>query len=306
MGRLAKNDIAFLGLGAMAGLVLGTVAGQRLAKKPLSLPTLKGRMGTALITGASSGIGQGYARRLAVLGYDLVLVARREERLKALAEELERQQRIRVEVLAADLADLAGVTRVEQRLRTLNSLTMLVNSAGFGAWRQFVDFDLERQLDMIKVNVVAGVRLTHAALPGMMARGVGVIINVASIGGYFPTSGNVTYGATKSYVKTFSEALQVELEGTGLRIQALCPGLVVTEFHDSPDFEKFKRNKVPKLFWMTAEEVVETSLSALKTGQVVVIPGLYNRLAVGVTSIPLLGKLILSLSGRVIRRQISA
>jgi short-subunit dehydrogenase len=152
----------------------------------------KASPGTALITGASSGIGEAFARRLAADGYDLVLVARREARLRELAAALERGHAIRAGVLVADLAGPVDLGRVEQAVSGTGDLTLLVNSAGFVTFGTFADLDISRHLDMIGVHVIAAVRLAHAALPGMLARGRGGIINVASFGAFLPTAGNVT------------------------------------------------------------------------------------------------------------------
>ncbi|MDX1524135.1 MAG: SDR family oxidoreductase [Anaerolineae bacterium] len=296
-----QNNIALLSLGMLAGLALVGLVRKHWTKRPL--PALNSKKGAALITGASSGIGAAYARRLAALGYDLILVARREERLNALAREVEHHYHLQAEVLVADLADSADVTKVEQRLRALDSLTILVNNAGFGTWRQFLEADLQTQLNIIAVNVGALVRLTHAALPGMTARGTGAVINVSSIAPHFHAISNVVYGATKSYVTTFSKTLGAELASTGVRVQALCPGFTVTEFHDTPEFEAFDRRDIPKFLWMTAEDVVEESLQALKTDQVVVVPGLQNRLLVGAMKTPGLNQLLLKIINWQIRTQ---
>jgi short-subunit dehydrogenase len=228
----------------------------------------------ALITGASSGIGAEFARQLAAKGYNLILVARREARLATLAAELEQAYPITAEVLVADLARPADIERIEQRIAPLKNLAMLVNNAGFGTTGNFAEVEFGPQLDMVHVHVLASTRLCRAALPGMIARGRGAIINVSSIAGLAPMPGNVTYCATKAYLNTFSEALQVELAGTGVQVQALCPGFTITEFHDSPEFEGRSRSRSPKLMWLSAAEVVTTSLDALKRDRVIVIPGL--------------------------------
>ena len=235
-------------------------------------------MPTALITGASSGIGATFARRLAARGHNLILVARREERLRALAAELEQQHRITAEVLVADLSAPDGLERVENRIAELDSLDMLINNAGFGALDKFAEIDVRKALAMIQVHVVAPVRLTRATLPGMIARGRGAIINVSSLAAFFPMRGNTTYCATKAYLNAFSLALEAELRGAGVQVQALCPGFTYTEFHDSPEFEDFDRSQIPKTFWMSAERVVTASLNALGKNRVISIPGVKNRL----------------------------
>lgn len=229
--------------------------------------------GRALITGASSGIGEAYARRLAAEGYDLTLVARREERLRALAAELAAGHGVDVEVLPADLAREADINRVAGRLQAMPDLVLLINNAGFGTRGDFVAAGLERQIDMVNVHIVAGMALAHAALPGLIARRRGAIINVSSVAAFFPSPGGATYSATKVYLNNFSEALSSELAGTGVSVQALCPGFTYSEFHDTPEYADFSRDQIPSALWMTADQVVAESLAALGSGQVIVVPG---------------------------------
>jgi short-subunit dehydrogenase len=236
----------------------------------------------ALITGASSGIGATFARQLAAKGHDLILVARRRDRLAQLAAELEDQHAISAQILAADLSTADGVARVVDRIAGLEALDMLVNNAGFGIVGEFAQADLAKHLDMIHVHVIASVCLCRAALPGMIARRRGSIINVSSISA-FVSVGNATYTSTKAYLVAFSEMLQVELAGTGIQVQALCPGFTYTEFHDTPELvDKFDRSQFPRWMWMPAEKVVARSLKALERGRVIYIPGLGNRLLVAV------------------------
>jgi short-subunit dehydrogenase len=212
---------------------------------------------TVLITGASSGIGAAFARRLAAEQYDLVLVARRKERLRSLATELHQQFHVDVEVLVAELSCPGDMEHIEQRIGELGALDMLVNNTGFGIPGTFVENPVERYLEMIAVHVLATVRLCHAALPGMIARGQGTIINVSSLGAFLIAPSDETYCATKAYLNVFSEALQAELVGTGVRVQALCPGFTDTEFHDQPVYEQYHiKATIPKALWMSADEVV--------------------------------------------------
>jgi hypothetical protein len=233
---------------------------------------------TALITGASSGIGAEFARQLAAQQYDLILVARREERLRALAAELERTHSIRTEILVADLSNLADIERVATRIAELETLDLLINSAGFGTPLRFAEAEAAKHVAMLEVHVVASTRLSRAALPGMIARDRGLIINVSSLAAFFPMPGSVTYCSTKAYLNTFSKALQAELDGTGVQVQALCPGFTYTEFHDTPEYANFSRSTIPKPFWMPAEKVVAASLEAARRGRVICIPGFQYRL----------------------------
>ena len=242
----------------------------------------------ALITGASSGLGVVFARQLAAQGYDLVLVARREERLAALAAELQQRHPISGETIAADLSKPAGVERVESYIAGIESLDVLVNNAGFGTTGRFAEIDLAKSVDMIQVHVTASMRLCRAALPGMVARRRGALINVASVAAFTPMPGNANYAATKAYLLTFSKALHAELMGTGVKIQALCPGFTYTGFHDTSEFEGFKRSQIPAILWLTAEDVVAASLKALKRNQAVCIPGLKYRLLAAAANSPLM------------------
>jgi short-subunit dehydrogenase len=233
---------------------------------------------TALITGASSGIGEAFARKLASLEYDLVLVARRKEKLDAIAGDLEVKHPITVEVLPGDLSKDGDISRIERRIEALDTLTMLINNAGFGTRGAFADVDLEKSLAMIQVHVTASTRLAYATLPGMIARRRGTLINVASPSAFVPLANNSVYSATKSYLISFSECLQLEVADAGIKVQALCPGFTYTGFHDTDEFKGMDRSKLPNLMWMSAEETVERSLDALDNGKVVFVPGFVNRL----------------------------
>ncbi|MCS7056769.1 MAG: SDR family oxidoreductase [Thermoflexales bacterium] len=243
-----------------------------------------GRSPVALITGASAGIGAAFARRLARAGYDLILLARRKDRLDALAAELQRQHAVTVHSLVADLANSDDVERaagIVVEMGEAGRLDLLINNAGFGTVGAYADLPLQSQLDMLSVHVAATMRLTRAALPSMLRQRRGGIINVASTAGWYPLAGNATYSATKRYLINFSESLQAELEGTGVCVQALCPGFTYSEFHDREPYRAsgFRRERLPAFVWQTAEEVVEASLNALGR-EVVCIPGLHNRVIV--------------------------
>src|SRR6266851_4667731 len=191
-----------------------------------------GTKGTALITGASAGIGAIYADRLAKRGYDLILVARNQSRLAALARRLENETGRSVETIAADLNDKADLGRIETTLRTNASVTLLVNNAGIGATAPLLDSDVEKMDEMIRLNVGALTRLTYAAAPGFVARGGGTIINIASIAAIAPEILNGVYGGSKAFVLAFSHSLNHELAGKGVRVQAVLPGATATEFWD--------------------------------------------------------------------------
>ncbi len=242
---------------------------------------------TALITGASSGIGAAFARTAAARGYDLILVARRQERLEALAEECRKAHGVDTEVLAADLAKPEDVAQLVKKIAGLPSLELLVNNAGFGTTGHFADVDLDKHLDMLQVHVTATMRFTHAALEGMIARRKGGIVNVSSLSAFLAMPNAVTYCATKMWLVTFSQALAKELAGTGVHVQVLCPGFTYTEFHDTPEFAKFKRTDVSTGLWMPAADVVNESMAALEADRVVCIPGRKNRLLMALNRSPL-------------------
>lgn len=236
----------------------------------------------AVITGASSGIGEAFARHLAREGYDLILLARRKERLEALAAEVQRDTHARVEIWTADLSSPLEVERIEQRIAALDRLDLLVNNAGFGLGGRYVDADIEDSVRMVQVHVTASMRLVRAALPGMIRQGHGGIINVSSISGFVPVGGTTVYGATKSYLNFFTESLEMELKGSGVRVQALCPGFTRTEFHD-----QIGRPALPSLFWMKPDQIVQESLRGMRENQLYVVPGLQYKLLVAVLKSPL-------------------
>ncbi len=234
--------------------------------------------GTALITGASSGAGAEFARQLALLGYDLILTARREDKLAELAARLTADCGITASVVQADLAVDADIARLDQMIAARDDIVLLVNNAGFGTRGYFAEIDVGPQLDMISVHVLAPVRLSRAVLTQMIGRGAGAIINVSSIASFFASPGGATYGASKAYLNTFSEALQGELKDTGVFVQALCPGFFYSGFHDTTEYENFDRSQVPEPLWMSAEAVVTESLVSLTKGKVIVVPGRQYKL----------------------------
>jgi short-subunit dehydrogenase len=228
----------------------------------------------AIVTGASAGIGAAFAERLARDAYDLVLVARRRDRLDELAERLGRTHGRSVAVLAADLASAEGVRAVEARIAAEPALELVVNNAGFGTTGHFAELDRDAEEDQVRLNVLALLRLTHAAVESFKARGHGSVINVSSLAGFQPAPFNATYAATKAFVNSFTQAVSEELRGSGVRLQLLCPGFTRTEFQEVAGFAS---ETIPDVAWMTAEAVVDASLAALRRGDLVVIPGRGNK-----------------------------
>jgi uncharacterized protein len=280
---------AALALGSVA-IALAYAARRRQSRSDENLSENLPR-GRALITGASSGIGEVYARRLAAAGFDLTLVARRADRLQALAAELTAAHSISAEVLGADLSLDDDIARVAGYVENAADLVLLINNAGFGTRGNLIEADAGRQVDMVKVHDIATVVLARAALPGLVERGGGAIINVSSVSAFFPSPGGATYSASKVFLNNFSEALQSELTGTGVKVQALCPGFFYSEFHDTPEYESFSRDQVPAKLWMTAEQVADESLAALAGDRVIVVPGRQYRAIVRAAQSPLGGSI---------------
>jgi short-subunit dehydrogenase len=233
----------------------------------------------ALVTGASVGIGEQFARILAERGNDLVLVARDRARLEALAKELEAQRGNQCEVLAADLTESNQLASVERRA---GSVDVLVNNAGFGSFGKFHELDIDAEDRQIRLNVLALVRLTHAAARGMVERGHGGILNVASLAAFQPTPTDATYAATKAFVLSFSQAVHEELKGTGVAVSVLAPGFTKTEFQARADFDP---GAVPGFLWQEAEPVARAGLDGLAKNRAIVVPGTMNRVAAGLSSV---------------------
>jgi short-subunit dehydrogenase len=230
--------------------------------------------GTALITGASSGIGAIYADRLARRGFDLVLVARNHERLQALAAKLTAETGRKIETIAADLTEKKDIARVEAAIRTNRDLTLLVNNAGVGATAPLLASDIEKMEEMIAINVNALTRLTYAAVPGFVARGAGTLVNIASIVAVSPETLNGVYGGSKAFVLAFSQSLQHELGEKGVRVQAVLPGATATEFWGIAGLPV---QHLPSAIVMTAEDLVDAALAGLDQGEKVTIPSLPSQ-----------------------------
>ena len=238
----------------------------------------------AVVTGASSGIGAVFARALAARGYDLALVARRQDRLRELADELSGKFHVNCTPLAADLTRDAEVLRVEEYLAAAANLQLLVNNAGFGTMGRFYEASIESQDAMHRLHIMATMRLTHAALRNLTARNQGAVINVASVAAFVPRPGSISYYATKAWITHFTEGVHLELKSAGsrVRMQALCPGFTYTEFHDVLGID---RKFISIAWWMPAEDVVAASLQGLEKGKLFVVPGWRYKLLVSVIRI---------------------
>lgn len=231
-------------------------------------------MPTALVTGPTSGIGLAFARQLAARGHDLVLTSRNADRLAATARQLESDYGVRTEVVPADLAERAGIAAVEERLRDAGRpVDLLVNNAGFALRKPFLANDIDDEERLLTVHVLAVLRLTHAAVTAMIPRGAGAVVNVSSVAGWVPRG---TYSAHKAWTTNFTEGLAPRVAGAGVRVMALCPGYVRTEFHERAEMNM---SSLPQAMWLDADRLVETALTDLAKGKVVSVPGTVYRLA---------------------------
>ncbi len=232
---------------------------------------------TALITGATSGIGKAFAEEFARRGYELIITGRREDIIKSVAIDIEREHKVSVKVIIAELSQDKGIQKVIREIRSCASLVALVNNAGFGHRSVFLKESVESHLDMINVHVTAAIRCIHEALPRMIELGEGTIINVSSMSAWVPGPTISTYGGTKAFLAIFSESLHVELRKKGIRVQALCPGFTSTDFHKRLGMED-DFHVTEAIAWMKPGEVVRESMEALGRGDVICVPGFRKRL----------------------------
>ncbi|WP_372810141.1 SDR family NAD(P)-dependent oxidoreductase [Litorivivens sp.] len=231
----------------------------------------------ALVTGASSGLGAEFCRQLAERCRKIILVGRRRALLEDVASSL-REKGLETVVVAEDLTTELGLTEVVEKIRQQGPVTILVNNAGFGTNGPFVDTDLALQQKMVDLHISATLRLSRAVIPYMKEAGGGSIINLSSLGAFFPMKDIAVYVASKAFLNTFSESLQKEVARDNIRVQSLCPGFTHTDFHGRDEFDNFDKNSIPAEMWMTSEAVVTESLQALDAGeQVVFIAGEQNR-----------------------------
>lgn len=249
-------------------------------------------MPTALVTGASSGIGAAFARRLSAGGYDVIAVARRRSRLEEL-----KMQGGAGEIIVADLADVADCLNVEGRLAA-GGIDLLVNNAGIGVGRPFEGTIVDEEERMLAVNVRAVMRLTHAALPPMLAAGSGQIVNVASVAAFTGAVGFGSYSASKAYVVALSESLAVRYANRGVTVMALCPGFVRTEMHDAASTPT--SGLAARLMWLDPQQLVDLALRDLQRGKVISAPGAVYKTAIATTK--LVPRKVLAVAGRFANR----
>ncbi len=257
---------------------------------------------TALVTGASAGIGAAFAHVFAAEGFDLVLTARRRDRLEVLAAELAGRHGIKVQVIPADLADPTTPRRLETEVAAAAvAVDALVNNAGYAMAGKYLDWDWARHADFLQVMVVAVAELTHRFLGGMIERGYGRIINVASLAGLVPApAGHTLYAAAKAFLIKFSESLALEVAPQGVHVTALCPGFTYSEFHDVSGM-RGSVSQLPRWLWQDAETVARFGYQAVMAGRVICVPGRVNRLIAGLARV-LPSPVLLSLVRRQVRR----
>jgi uncharacterized protein len=259
---------------------------------------------TALVTGASAGIGAALARVFARNGFHLVLTARRADRLTALAAELERAHGIAARVIAADLARPDAPAQIVAEATAHGAIDVLVNNAGYGLPGLYVETSWEQQRDFLQVMVTAPCELAHRLLPGMQTRRYGRILNVASVAGLVPGGMSHTlYGAAKAHMVRFSEALYAETRGTGVHVTALCPGFTISEFHDV-NGTRAQMSRLPKLLWLRADRVAEAGYAAVMRGRPLSVPGLQYKVITAATHLlPRRALIALSLRAARFRRK---
>ncbi len=254
----------------------------RLRQSPLK--TSRSTKKTAVITGATSGIGKEFAYSYARLGYDLIITGRRKNEISNVASDLRLQYRVRVDVIITDLAVRNDLQRLLKVIDRKKHIEVLVNNAGYGLSEKFTEDQINNQLKMLKVHVTAPLLLIHKVLPQMIRQRKGSIINVTSLAAYTPNSDNAMYTSTKSFLTNFSESLYMDLNRYGIRVQCLCPGFARTDFHNKLRLKKELTNH-HFINWMDPSDVVKYSLHCLETGRILCIPGLANRMMVGFISI---------------------
>ncbi|MCI5058147.1 MAG: SDR family oxidoreductase [Flavobacteriales bacterium] len=237
---------------------------------------------TAFVTGATSGIGAAFARKLASQGYDLILTGRRKEKLDVLAKSLSTRYQVNVEAIIAELTNKEDLNFLTHKIKEISNLNLLINNAGFGRRGHFASGEFDIYEDMINAHCYAVMKLTYTAIPRLLESNNAAIINVSSLGGLFPYRDNTVYCATKAFISLFSESLNLELKDKGIRVQALCPGFTKTDFHKklNEDIKSLAKRRGRLWKIISSDDVVEMSLTALSKNKPLCIPGFFNRLIV--------------------------
>nr|WP_319399325.1 SDR family NAD(P)-dependent oxidoreductase [uncultured Carboxylicivirga sp.] len=257
----------------------------------------------AVITGPTSGIGKAFAQKLALQGYNLLLIARHEEKLNDLKIRLEQEYSVEIEGVVADLSLENDIDKVEKVIASSKRIDILINNAGFGVGGYFVEVPMQRQMDMVNVHLNSTIRFSRAAIPVMAKQQVkGNIINVASFSVFIDVPGSVMYSTTKSAVVHFSKTLQYEVSDYDIKIQALCPVFTPTSFHESIHKELAFLKNIPDFFWTPVSDVVNSSLRSLKSRKVICIPGQFNRLIYWFNKRPVFSSLIHKITMRLNNR----
>ena len=247
---------------------------------------------TALITGASAGLGKIFAEQLAADGYNLIITARRKDRLDQIAADIQKSHGVEVESIEADLTMKDDIRLIEDKIRATDSLALLVNNAGYGVPGSFQDLDIRANLVVVTVLIEATKRFCRAALPKMIDRKHGAIINVSSVASFLPSPKGATYAASKAYLTMFSECLDMDVSRFGVRVQALCPGFTRTEFHKAAGYGQDELSKIPNWLWLEADFVVKESLEALKKNKCIVVPSLRYKFILFLFRLPLINRMI--------------
>ena len=255
----------------------------RVSKKGIDKVNIKDEK-TALITGATSGIGEAFARKFASEGYNLIITGRREEKLNLLATKLKNEFHVNVDTIIIELSDLEKVDMMIERIKD-KFISVLVNNAGFGTKDLFINEDFEVQQQMVNVHVLCSMKLIYALLPRMVENDNGLIINLSSQSAFLPIKRNATYSGTKAFLKVFSEVIHLETMNTNVKIQVLCPGFVRSDFHEKMGSTRSKKNKGIFVRWMTPEQVVNISLRDIKKDKLVCKPGFFENLGMNLLTL---------------------
>lgn len=232
---------------------------------------------TAVITGATSGIGAAYASKFAQLGYDLIITGRRKEKIEGVAKQIQQEYNVNVEIILAELSEMQDIKKVIDFIKE-KEIEVLVNNAGFGVKSLYQVSELSVMEQLVKVNVFAPMELIHAILPGMVKRDRGTIINISSESVYMIIPQNAIYSGAKAFLKSFTEGLHMDLMDTGVKVMAVCPGLTHNDLHEKMGMDKSRQINRGQIKWMSPEDVGDISLKDLKKGKVICIPGNHTKI----------------------------